>query len=276
MPAADALALLHALHEADELVDAADLTRTAAHRATASAVVAGTGPIAVGVVVGLVVAGVGAVYVETKGVAGGGDLGTGLIDVDRGRPRLDAVRAAVSRRVPAASVGPPPRTLLPDLVVLADEVPEPAKIAELMGTGTAHLAARMRDGVGVVGPLVLPRRSACLGCLDLQRSAFDPGWPVVAAQLVGRRGGAEPVCVTATAAIATAQALAALDATTGAAVPPPTLDATLEVDPAAATVVRRHWSAVPECWCGAADGRIDHVPTDLSRAPALRGVTIEG
>ena len=35
----------------------------------------------------------------------------------------------------------------------------------------------------VVGPLVVPGRSACLRCLELHRTDRDPGWPGVAAQL---------------------------------------------------------------------------------------------
>ena len=42
---------------------------------------------------------------------------------------------------------------------------------------------------GVVGPLVYPGRTACLGCLDLHRAATStPRWPAVAAQLAGRAG----------------------------------------------------------------------------------------
>ena len=86
---------------------------------------------------------------------------------------------------------------------------------------------RLRDGVGVVGPLVYPGRTACLGCLDRTRGDLDPRWPAVAAQLAGRAGAADPAAVTATVGLAVAQAVAAVE---GEAGPPPRSSATLELD----------------------------------------------
>lgn len=249
----DAEALVRELVEAGALVDATALDRTARNRATSTVVVAGSGPLAVGVVVGLAQGGVGGVYVETTGPVLAADLGTGFLDTDRGHDRLAATRAAVRRLCPGIATGPPPQRLVPDLVVLADVLaPDPARVAELHANGAAHLSTRMRDGVGVVGPLVLPGRTACLGCLDLLRSAHDPGWPTVAAQLVGRPGRGDPAAVRATAALAAAQVLATLDATAGCGPPPPTLDTTIELDAVAGTLQRRTWSPQPGCGCGAA------------------------
>jgi bacteriocin biosynthesis cyclodehydratase domain-containing protein len=246
-------ALLRELVTVGALVDAAGPQRRERHRAESTVVVAGDGPLAVGVAVGIACAGVGTVHAETSGTVLAGDLGTGYLDADRGHARRSATAAAVRRLRPAATACPPPLRLVPDLVVLADAIAfEPARVAELHVTGTAHLPARLRDGVGLVGPLVLPGRTACLRCLEMHRSARDAGWPTVAAQLVGRRGRADPACVCATAALATAQALAALDATVSGGCAPPTLDATLELDAAAGTLVRRTWMPMPECGCGAA------------------------
>src|SRR4051794_25130621 len=116
------------------------------------------------------------------------------------------------------------------------------------------------------GPLVLPGRSACLGCLELHRRARDPGWPAVAAQLMGREGHGEPEAAVATAALGVAQVLAVLDGGTGPAPPgdgdgdgdgartagvPPVLGATLELDLAGGTLLRRPWTGHPGCTCGA-------------------------
>ncbi len=159
----------------------------------ARVVVSGDGPLAVGMVLGLVQAGVGAVYTESAGTVLAGDLGTGHVDADRGHRRAAAIRAAVRRVRPDADAPPAPARLVPDLVVLADALaPEPTRLFRLHARGGAHLLVRMRDGIGVIGPLVLPGRTACLGCLDLQRRARAPGWPTVAAQLAGRRGRADP------------------------------------------------------------------------------------
>jgi bacteriocin biosynthesis cyclodehydratase domain-containing protein len=245
----DAVQLLHELHAASVLVDAATVTRPVRQRASSTAVVVGHGPLAVGIVGGLVLAGVGTVHTDTAGHVHSGDLGTGYLDADRGTDRLLATRAAVARLVPGAGTGPPPLRLVPDLVVLADEIPEPVTLAALHADGVAHLPVRLRDGAGVVGPLVLPGRSTCLRCLDLQRAAQDHAWPLAAAQLVGTAGHADPSCVAATVGLATAQALAALDCGGPA---PAVLDATLELDVTAGTLNRREWMADPECPCRAA------------------------
>ncbi len=247
--AGDARATLAALLEAGVLVDAGSRRRRDGRRDAATVVVTGDGPLAVGIVSGLVGAGVGTVHIDSAGTVCAADLGTGLVDGDRGGGRVGAITAAARRLVPDAVVGPPPLRLVPDLVVLADaQAPAPELVRHCVTTGTPHLPVRLRDGIGVVGPLVLPGRTACLDCLDLRRTALDPGWPGVAAQLVGRIGRADPATVVATAALGTAQALAALD---GAAAPP-TLDATLELDPTAGVLARVAWSPHPECPCGGA------------------------
>ncbi len=253
-PAA-AEALLRQLLDAGALVDAAVIGLRDERRSASTAVVVGGGPLAVGIVTGLVLAGIGTVHTDTAGEVHSADLGTGYLDADHGRPRLAATRAAVRRLVPRAGTDPPPQRLVPDLVVLADAYPDPARLAALHSEVVAHLPAFLRDGIGVVGPLVLPGRSACLSCVELCRSACDPEWSLVAARLVGHSGRADPSCVTATAGLATAQALAALDGVgggVGGGPEPPALNATLELDAARGALVRRAWAARPECHCRAA------------------------
>ena len=70
-----------------------------------------------------------------------------------------------------------------------------------------HLAASAREAIGVVGPLVLPGRTACLSCLELARSDRDPAWPLILAQLAGQV--AQPVACAATLAAAVAAQAAA-------------------------------------------------------------------
>lgn len=245
----DAEDLLHELFAAGALVDAAAVTRRERQRAGSTAVVVGRGPLAVGIVEGLVLAGVGTVHTDTGGEVRADDLGTGYVDADRGADRLTATRAAVRRLVPGAGTGPPPLRLVPDLVVLADEIPQPVALTALHAGGITHLPVRLRDGIGIVGPLVLPGRSTCLSCIELRRAAQDRDWPLAAAQLAGTAGRADPSCVAATVGLATAQALVALD---GTGPPPPALDATLELDVVAGTLRRKEWSADPECHCRAA------------------------
>jgi bacteriocin biosynthesis cyclodehydratase domain-containing protein len=252
--------LLRRLVDAGALVDATAHERATRRRAEAAVALTGDGPLAVGIAAGLALAGVG-----TLQVGGGGgpvrarDVGTGLLDGDRGRSRGDALLDAVRRVAPGARAGPRPVRPAPGLHVLADAAaPDPVLVAELHATRTAHLTVRLRDGVGVVGPLVLPGRSPCLGCLELHRAARDPGWPAVAAQLMDREGDGEQATAAATAALGVAQVLAVLEGGPGPGSVhgsrPSTLGATLELDLAAGTLRRRRWSAHPECTCAAPPG----------------------
>ena len=51
-----------------------------------------------------------------------------------------------------------------DLVVLADYlVADPRMVRDLHTQGVAHLPVRVRDGTGLVGPLVIPGETSCLG-----------------------------------------------------------------------------------------------------------------
>ncbi|MDH6242540.1 cyclodehydratase [Mycobacterium sp. OTB74] len=52
-----------------------------------------------------------------------------------------------------------------DLVVLADTlVADPRLVRELQAANVPHLPVRIRDGTGLIGPLVLPGVTSCLHC----------------------------------------------------------------------------------------------------------------
>jgi hypothetical protein len=51
-----------------------------------------------------------------------------------------------------------------DLVVLSDYlVADPRMLRDLHSRGVPHLPVRVRDGIGLVGPLVIPGVTSCLG-----------------------------------------------------------------------------------------------------------------
>ena len=50
-------------------------------------------------------------------------------------------------------------------------------VRDLHAAGVPHLPVRVRDGTGLVGPLVIPGVTSCLGCADLHRSDRDAAWP---------------------------------------------------------------------------------------------------
>jgi len=140
-----------------------------------------------------------------------------------------------------------------DLVVLSDFlVTDPHIVRELQSAGVPHLPVRIRDGVGLIGPLVLPRVTSCLNCADLHRGDRDPSWPMVAAQLQGVVGTADRAAVLATAAVALDQVNRVIDAVRGdrrGDEPPPTLGATLEFDIATRSTTVRRWTRHPRCGC---------------------------
>jgi len=50
-----------------------------------------------------------------------------------------------------------------DLVVLSDYlVTDPRVVRDMHDQGVAHLLVRVRDGIGSVGPLVIPGVTSCL------------------------------------------------------------------------------------------------------------------
>jgi hypothetical protein len=149
----------------------------------------------------------------------------------------------------AGMAGPAAASRHPDLVILADiyrrELPE-----ILRRGGVPHLAAAASEAIGVVGPLVLPGRTACLRCLDLTRAERDPAWPLILAQLTG--GGADPpACDTVLAATvatqAAAQALAFVDRPASASA---VTNGTLELVLPDWQWRRRTWAQHDRCGCG--------------------------
>ncbi len=70
------------------------------------------------------------------------------------------------------------------VVIAARHVVDPALGAALMRDDRPHLPIVLGTDRAVVGPLVIPGRTACLACLALQRCERDTAWPSLAAQLL--------------------------------------------------------------------------------------------
>lgn len=143
-----------------------------------------------------------------------------------------------------------------DLVVLSDFLAaDPRVLRDLHQARTPHLPVRVRDGTGLVGPLVIPGVTSCLGCADLYRSDRDAAWPAVAAQLRDAVGNADRATMLGTAALALNQVDRVIRAVREspdprhAGEPPPTLDTTLEFDVRTGSTISRRWSRHPRCQC---------------------------
>jgi hypothetical protein len=175
-------------------------------------------------------------------IYGGGRLRSGVADLltASGIGEVASVEAAVP---------PSPPATRPDLAVLLG-TPVQELGASLMRDRIPHLAASAGEAIGVVGPLVLPGRSACLRCLDLARTDRDPAWPLILAQLAGRQPdpmACDAPLASAVAAQAAAQALAFIDrpGQAGAA-----MNGTLELVLPAWQWRRRTWQPHCDCDCG--------------------------
>ncbi|MFC8935368.1 hypothetical protein ACFT1A_25070 [Rhodococcus sp. NPDC057135] len=143
------------------------------------------------------------------------------------------------------------RTWNEQLVVLADDVvTDPRLVSDLVRCGLPHLCVRIRDGNGVVGPLVLPGQSSCLRCADIIRSELDPHWLHLSAQLLGSAGHAESAMIHASVALALAEIDAALGvvdrrgATSAAS-----LSSTLEIALRPYRITTRRWPRQISCSC---------------------------
>ena len=196
----------------------------------------------------LATAGIGAVEVLDEATTQPEDTGVGGLELsDIGRSRGQAARERLQRASPSLEPSTPADA---DLVVLAPGRPDQLDDARRsVAPGVPHLLAEVRGAVGIVGPLVLPGRSACLRCLDLTRTDLDPQWPSVAAQLASPSRTHEacdgPLAVMV-AAQAAQQVLALVDGTTD----PASIGGTLELALPDWRWRRRTWPVHPACGCG--------------------------
>ncbi|MCT2588195.1 ThiF family adenylyltransferase [Actinophytocola gossypii] len=247
-----------AMRAAADLDHGPDAPRTAPVRHDEPAVrrgyavtVRGDGRLAVSVACLLAAAGVGWVHVEATGTVRPEDTGTGYRPEDVGRRRGTAARNAVARVDAGVRTTAFRADRRPDLVILTDTlVHEPAWVTALNEANVPHLNARMRDGIGIVGPFVVPGHTSCLLCADLHRCDLDEYWPRVALQLAGQVQLADLASTQATAAFAATQALDGLSWLSGSATAPRTCEATVELDLGAAAVRHRSWIPHPSCSCG--------------------------
>lgn len=224
--------------------------REFARRCTQSTVaVSGNGPLGGAIATMLAVAGIGHVIADAEGTVTDAEIGLVHHPDDVGKRKRQAIAGAMRRLNPAVLTCAMPSNRGPDLLVLADcLMPPPELIRQLMFERQPHLPVRFRDGIGIVGPLVLPGRTSCLHCADLHRADLDSYWPRVANQLIGRKQRADPVSVHATAAFATAQVLRIVQRRGER---PPLWQRAIELDLVTGATSSRMWLPHPRCDCGA-------------------------
>src|SRR5580692_9306226 len=236
--------------------------RTLARRRAAFVRVHGAGRTGACVATFLAASGVGRVACTDPELAEPADLApAGLITADLGEPRQEGAARAVQRAAPDVRTGDD--GAVPDLVVLTGPV-LPDLIDALLRDRVPHLALRTGEAIGVVGPLVLPGRSACLRCVDLRKASGDPAWPKVLAEATfgrARPEACDTVLAAMTATLASAQALAYIDRP---GTVPAGANGTLEVVLPDWQWRRRTWPPHAACRCGAATRTVS-VPDGVRR-----------
>jgi bacteriocin biosynthesis cyclodehydratase domain-containing protein len=151
----------------------------------------------------------------------------------------------------------PGRTGLQVGVLVGVGEPDRDLVDDWTRAGTAHLLVRLVEGDAVVGPLVVPGRTACLRCVDAHRVDADPPWPLLVHQYARATahdradGAAEPVDPLL-AAVALAWAARDL-ATYVDGGRPSCWSATVRLDPTLTDIETRSWWRHPGCGCGWAD-----------------------
>jgi hypothetical protein len=238
---------------------------TLRRRAAARVVVTGRGRLAAGVAVALAEAGIGHVHPDLPGAVGRHEWpGSPLSADDTGKPRAEAVAAAIIRAAPGTETRTVRRGAASLLVHLGHDQPPALLAISHSSRRQPYLIASIREGKVLVGPLVPPATAPCLNCITLHRHDRDPEWPdVAAAQAHQGTGGTEP-CAVATLLAATGflvgEALAFVD---GAV--PETVGAEMEIS-RPGRFRRRSWPPHPACRCTARAPRHSRPPSDVHPA----------
>lgn len=122
---------------------------------------------------------------------------TAGVVVDCAPPPRPALRVAIAHDRPTATLA---RTVIavltgagvavgPDadlLVVLSTGEPDRSALAEAVRCQVSHLVVVLDGDTVRIGPLVIPSKTPCVGCTDLHRAAWDPGWLALVPQF-GRK-----------------------------------------------------------------------------------------
>lgn len=225
--------------------------RTLARRLTAQVRIHGAGRVGTGIASLLTTSGIGRVtHADPPGDAAVPPPGPRRPSAKQSKPSQPSTTLPRTPRPGSARPGTAPAsTALPDLAILVGRHPMELR-ASLMRDQIPHLAVAADEAIGVVGPLVIPGRTACLRCLDLTRSERDPAWPLILAQLEGREPdplACDAPLAAAVAAQAAAQVLGFIDR---AVAVDAVANGTLELVLPGWQWRRRTWPRHPGCSCG--------------------------
>ena len=153
--------------------------------------------------------------------------------------------------------GPPPRDAVPvqPLGVLVG-VGEPSRdlLDGWLREAVPHLVVRLVEGRAVIGPFVVPGRTACLRCIDAYLAENDPAWPLLVEQYAracraDRADGIPEPVDAALAAVAVGWAVRDLESYAEGG-RPSSWSTTTTLDAELSGITTRSWPTHPHCGCG--------------------------
>lgn len=109
----------------------------------------------------------------------------------------DAVAAAGFEPFVADPDGAP--SIVAPTLLIAHHIIEPSRAAALVREDVPHAPIVFVGPTAIVGPFVRPGSTACLACVNAGNRDADPAWPLLAAQLIGRRAPTVPLPLAAEA-----------------------------------------------------------------------------
>lgn len=182
---------------------------------------------------------------------------------------LDGAYAAEAAEL---ALGHPGSTGVVDAVLLLGSgPPDPDRGRAWRRGGIPHLGVDLRPDRAIVGPLVVPGTSSCLGCHELSRVDRDPTWSLLAARHRGLTAGRAGTDATRPAIALLATALAAVlivDAIDGDI---SMAGVSTEICPSVPELVHRHWARHPRCTCAGEQDTVPLLTADAAGTGARAG-----
>ncbi|HUP99052.1 MAG TPA: hypothetical protein VM093_01190 [Aeromicrobium sp.] len=94
------------------------------------------------------------------------------------------------------------------LVILSSGEPDRVALADVVRSRLPHLVVVQDTDSVRIGPMVVPGHTPCVGCADLHRSSWDPGWSALVPQFGRAVPSGVPALTTHAAAVEVAAACA--------------------------------------------------------------------
>lgn len=140
---------------------------------------------------GLAAAGVGNLVSHDEQKVDAANLGpTGYPTQLHGHPRVDALRSILAASPNDCQVTTGKRMTEKQLqkidcaVLIVQQVIEPKRYSTWLTRDVPHIVVTFDAQEVAISPMILPGQTACLFCLEIQRTAENPQWPVIASQLI--------------------------------------------------------------------------------------------